>query len=413
MENKITVSKNLSVLFGYLVALFFVFSGLQGMAQNENTYFTKSGMLVENPEDADIKYERREISGKKFELLEFRRLGEDWLPGANKSIISVKKNNQYSVEAILHGQFGMKNKIEVVDTTDIGFIIREYSNGFCNTEAEVLSVFPRVYHGSCKFFSSNKDENPQISHFYKNLEFKAVKQPELVEAKTPEIDVEQLPEYPGGIAQFLTDLLQEMVVPADVTEDDLKDVFLLSFTVDASGRLTDPHVLKEGKPLVDQALVKACIQIEKPWMPAVRNQKNCDFTYLVPLNLAVNTSEKPDPDKVFTTVEKMPEYLGGEEGLRRDIALNIRYPVAAMQRGIQGKVFVGFIVDADGGVRNIHVVRGVHPLLDSEALRVVSTLGKWIPGELAGVKVCVSYTVPISFVLLKGNISNVTDRQSQ
>lgn len=382
-----------------ILILFFLFCGLNGMTQNDYAYFAKSGLLVDNAKDADIKIERHEISSKKFELIEFRKFGDHWTQGASKNIISVKKNNQYSVETIFQGQLGMKNMLEVVDTTDTGFIIKEYSNGFCNAEAEVLSVFPKVYHGVCKYFSRNKDENPKISYFYKNLEFRTVNQPDLDEVEVPVNNVEQLPEYPGGMAQFLSDLSRKTVFSVDVTADDLKEVLLLSFTIDASGRLLNPHFLKKGKPQVDQVLLRACSQAGKPWRPAVLNQKNSDFTYLVPLDFSIEVKKVQDPNKVLMTADKMPKYPGGEEKLRRDIALKLMYPAIAQSNGIQGKVYVNFFVDTEGEMRNIHVVRGVDPSLDAEALRVVKTLGRWIPGELAGKKVCVSYTVPINFVL--------------
>ncbi len=95
----------------------------------------------------------------------------------------------------------------------------------------------------------------------------------------------------------------------------------------------------------------------------------------------------------------MPEFPGGEAALRNQIAKSIRYPQAAQENGIQGRVYVQFVVSADGSVKNATVVRGVDPVLDQEALRVVQELPLWIPGKQRGQSVDVSYTVPISFVL--------------
>jgi protein TonB len=103
--------------------------------------------------------------------------------------------------------------------------------------------------------------------------------------------------------------------------------------------------------------------------------------------------------EVFFIVEDMPEFPGGEAALRAYIAGQIKYPVIAQENGIQGKVYVTFVVGKDGAVSNATIARGVDPSLDKEAIRVVNTLPKWKPGKQRGKAVNVSYTVPINFVL--------------
>jgi protein TonB len=103
--------------------------------------------------------------------------------------------------------------------------------------------------------------------------------------------------------------------------------------------------------------------------------------------------------EVFFIVEDMPEFPGGEAALRAYIANQIKYPVIAQENGIQGKVYVTFVVGKDGAVSNATIARGVDPSLDKEAIRVVNTLPKWKPGKQRGKAVNVSYTVPINFVL--------------
>ncbi len=109
--------------------------------------------------------------------------------------------------------------------------------------------------------------------------------------------------------------------------------------------------------------------------------------------------EKAEESQVFFIVEDMPEFPGGELALRKFIANAIKYPVIAQENGIQGKVYVNFVVDKDGSITNAKIARGVDPSLDKEALRVVNSLPKWKPGMQRGKPVKVSYTVPISFVL--------------
>ncbi|HBL75125.1 MAG: energy transducer TonB [Bacteroidetes bacterium GWF2_42_66] len=115
--------------------------------------------------------------------------------------------------------------------------------------------------------------------------------------------------------------------------------------------------------------------------------------------VVMQKAEEEEEAQVFFIVEEMPEFPGGELALRKFIAQSIKYPVIAQENGIQGKVYVNFVVDRDGSVTAAKVARGVDPSLDKEALRVVNSLPKWKPGKQRGKAVKVSYTVPINFVL--------------
>jgi protein TonB len=113
---------------------------------------------------------------------------------------------------------------------------------------------------------------------------------------------------------------------------------------------------------------------------------------------------EPEPEveeepQVFFIVENMPEFPGGELALRKFIAENVRYPEMAKENDIQGTVYVRFVVDTDGSVKNVEVIRGVDPLLDKEAIRVIQSLPKWKPGKQRGKAVKVSHSVPIKFAL--------------
>ena len=107
-----------------------------------------------------------------------------------------------------------------------------------------------------------------------------------------------------------------------------------------------------------------------------------------------------DPsDLVFTVVEVMPEFPGGQGALLQFLAKSIKYTVIAQQNGIQGRVTCSFVVGKDGVIRNIEVIRGVDPSLDLEATRVISMMPKWKPGMQKGKEVSVKYTVPVTFRL--------------
>ena len=106
-----------------------------------------------------------------------------------------------------------------------------------------------------------------------------------------------------------------------------------------------------------------------------------------------------DDEEFFMVVENMPEFPGGDLGLMKFIQKNVRYPAIAKEYNITGKVYVSFIVDKQGNVTNVKIVRGVDKNLDAEALRVVSSLPKYKPGKQRGKAVRVMFTIPINFTL--------------
>ncbi len=111
------------------------------------------------------------------------------------------------------------------------------------------------------------------------------------------------------------------------------------------------------------------------------------------------TESSLNDEIAYNVVEKMPEYPGGDMELRKFIAQNVKYPTEAQELGIQGRVYVSFVVGMDGVVKDIKVVRGVHETIDNEAVRVIGLMPKWEPGMQRGEYVNVNFTVPINFVL--------------
>lgn len=113
-------------------------------------------------------------------------------------------------------------------------------------------------------------------------------------------------------------------------------------------------------------------------------------------------AQEEEEDKIFEIVEEKPIPPGGSnEALLKWIRTELRYPEVAAENGIQGRVYVQFVVERDGSVSDVKVVRGVDPSLDREALRVVSKMGKWTPGKQRGKPVRSRYSVPITFQLAK------------
>ena len=104
-------------------------------------------------------------------------------------------------------------------------------------------------------------------------------------------------------------------------------------------------------------------------------------------------------DKVYESVEVMPEFPGGQAELLKFVAKSIKYPTEAQRRGAQGRVIVKFVVETNGSISNIHVVKGIDPLLDAEAIRVCTTMPTWAPARQEGKAVRCYYTIPVTFRL--------------
>ena len=109
--------------------------------------------------------------------------------------------------------------------------------------------------------------------------------------------------------------------------------------------------------------------------------------------------EEEEEAQIFTVVESMPGFPGGETAMKRYLAENIQYPQMARESGIQGRVFVTFVVEKDGNVTDVRVLRGIGGGCDEEAIRVIKNMPRWDPGKQRGKPVRVQFNMPIMFKL--------------
>lgn len=115
--------------------------------------------------------------------------------------------------------------------------------------------------------------------------------------------------------------------------------------------------------------------------------------------VAVQEEEDEEAQMIHVVVEKMPEFPGGPEAMNRWLSKNIKYPLLAQENNIQGRVVCQFVVNSDGKIVDVVVVRGVEASLDAEAVRVIKSMPTWTPGKQGGKNVRVKYTLPIRFKL--------------
>lgn len=128
-------------------------------------------------------------------------------------------------------------------------------------------------------------------------------------------------------------------------------------------------------------------------------QDQTEFIDITEIPNVIVAPDEPDEEVLFQVVEKMPEFPGGNAALNAYLKKNIKYPQICRENNIQGRVLIQFIVNKDGSIVEPEVVKSVNPYLDNEAIRVISTMPKWTPGEQRGKTVRVKFTVPVNFKL--------------
>lgn len=131
----------------------------------------------------------------------------------------------------------------------------------------------------------------------------------------------------------------------------------------------------------------------------VEGQEEAEHVLKVNEKIVDEIPEAVEDTKVFEVVEQMPQFPGGDAALMQFLSSHIKYPVVAEENGIQGRVVCTFVVEKNGSITDVKVVKSVDPSLDKEAQRVIKSMPNWIPGKQNGSAVRVKYTVPVTFRL--------------
>lgn len=243
-----------------------------------------------------------------------------------------------------------------------------------------------------------------------------------------------VPTFPGGEEALFKFVRENLKYPIEAQEKGETGYVEASFTIKKTGKIEDVNVSGEGSDLLKKE-AKRIIESMPSWTTG-----NADTEYVLPFlfrlkgkteedtnipqreNMTVviamlggkqgarneqNNQGSPsvdavdDEDPPFVTVETMPTYPGGEKEMSKFISENMKYPIKAQEAGIQGKTTVRFVVDKTGKITNATVLRGFDPDCDKEALRVINSMPKWIPGKQKGQAVPVYFTLPFTFKLNK------------
>lgn len=206
--------------------------------------------------------------------------------------------------------------------------------------------------------------------------------------------VEEMPQFPDGDVSAYIE--KNICYPQLCLKKRIQGRVICQFVVEKDGRLTSVQVVRGVHPDLDKEAVRVISSMPK-WIPGKQRNQTTRVKYTLPVNFKIKEGDVSDTT-IYTVADKMPEFLDGD--LATYLANHIRqYPVYQCYNGIQGRVICQFVVEKDGSITNLHVVRGVDPNFDKEALRVLSSMPPWIPGENKGEKVRVRYTLPVNFKL--------------
>ena len=163
-----------------------------------------------------------------------------------------------------------------------------------------------------------------------------------------------------------------------------------------------PPVVKEDKDVQEDKELKSQDELAETktaigGFDVKGNTDDADAQVLKAVEEVAQPEPKPAEDKIFDVVEQAPTFKEGD--VRAWLAKNMQYPPVAAENGISGRVVVGFVVERDGSISHVQVLRGVDPSLDKEAVRLVKSMPKWNPGMQNGSPVRVKYNVPVQFKL--------------
>lgn len=153
-----------------------------------------------------------------------------------------------------------------------------------------------------------------------------------------------------------------------------------------------PEIVEELN-IVEDDVVTESVEIN------TEDDKDKVVTISAPITSTGGPIVEEEENVVFQVVEKMPSFPGGDAALFKFLNENVKYPVIAQENGVQGRVICQFVVNRDGSIVDVEVVRSVDPSLDKEAIRVIKSMPKWSPGQQRGKPVRVKYTLPVNFRL--------------
>ncbi|RNI32931.1 TonB family protein [Rufibacter immobilis] len=237
-----------------------------------------------------------------------------------------------------------------------------------------------------------------------NRNAKKTSQKEAAPAKDKDlvfIAVEQMPEFPGGQKAMFDFLKDNFVYPQDAKEAKVTGMVVATFVVNTEGKVTDVQVMKKLHPSLDRAFTQVLLKMPN-WKPGTQNGKAVNVRYTVPFRVTSPSAAAPaapqEDERVFIAVEQMPEFPGGQAALYKYLSSAVGYSAAAKAANAQGMAEVSFVVNKDGAITKVQLLKGVHPSLDQSLMKAIEYMPAWKPGRQNEKNVNVKLVMPFKFV---------------
>jgi TonB family protein len=217
--------------------------------------------------------------------------------------------------------------------------------------------------------------------------------------------VDHQPEFPGGKDSLYAYLKRNIHYPQDALQKEIQGLVVTSFIVNSKGGISEIKVLKPLGSGADEEATRVVSGMPN-WKPGKHEGKDVNVQYTLPIRFTLKKTEKNDfttiqegNSTVFTFVEQQPQFPGGEKAMYKYLSENIYYTEQANLNGLEGLVVLSFIVEANGSIKNIKVLKKLGDGLDEVAVRAVYSMPPWLPGMQKGKPVRVQYTLPVRFTI--------------
>lgn len=210
--------------------------------------------------------------------------------------------------------------------------------------------------------------------------------------------LEDMPEFDGGQTLMMEWLSKNIIYPEQAIIDGIEGRVIVRFVVEKDGSVSTPMILKGVCETLDNEAKRVVLSMPK-WKSGTLQgvPMRCYVTLPITFKLRTDTPVQSVEDKIETEYDQIAEFEGGKYGIMRYLSSNLEYPMEALDHGVYGRVWVGFVVEKDGSLSNVSVEKDFNKWLDKEAVRAVSAMPKWSPAMKDNQPVRTYYRLPIDF----------------
>jgi len=340
-------------------------------------------------------------------------------PGGEQELFKfINKNNKYTItEPCIQGKVICRFIVNRDGSVSNPEVIRSLEPVYDKEAIRVIKLFPKFIPGKQNGvsvsvwytlpinFKLGNTQNEIMDTTLKTNSISSIQEDDIIDphefiAKDGIYErVEDWPKFPGGEFALFTYINENIKYPENKTK--IHGKVIVRFEITKTGEIGRSEILQSLDPVLDGDALRVVKNLPK-WNPGRQNGEYVNVWYTLPINFGYIqhnsiSNNAPEVPVVYESIKQMPQFPGGEKELSNYISKELVYPVSAKQRGIQGNVYVRFVVTKTGTLNRIEVVRPLTPDCDAEAIRFVKKFPTWIPGKLGDKSVDVYYTIALPF----------------